>query len=123
MREPYTCPRCKYTTSLKGNMKKHLFMNTKPCIGSIELSDDVKECVMQNRVYTEKEGSDRMELIYAYECSLIERYSEADLLERKILLPVLVHFYSMLESIGIKSFSDIGVRTIPHASNETVICG
>lgn len=54
-RVPYTCPRCGYTTFLKADMVKHLYKKAKQCCGfvlNIDLTDDVKQNIMENRIYS-----------------------------------------------------------------------
>jgi hypothetical protein len=51
---PYTCPRCGYTTRRKDDIRHHLYRNKRMCPGQLddlELTDEVKECVLSNRVY------------------------------------------------------------------------
>jgi hypothetical protein len=51
---PYECPCCGYSTSLKGNMRAHLYNAKTPCPklnNVIDLTDDIKEHILQNRVY------------------------------------------------------------------------
>jgi hypothetical protein len=51
---PYGCPRCGYTTIQKGDMRKHLHNLLKPCPQSennIDLTEQIKDCIMKNRVY------------------------------------------------------------------------
>lgn len=46
--------RCGYFTILKADMKKHLYLKKKPCPAQealIELTDDIKQQIMDNRVY------------------------------------------------------------------------
>ena len=53
-KSPYTCPCCGYATSQKSHMHKHLNMLLKPCPkteNDISLTDDIKDCIMKNRVY------------------------------------------------------------------------
>lgn len=53
-KRPYTCPRCGYFTSRKGNMHKHLYELLKPCPAiemNIELTDAIKQYVLDNRIY------------------------------------------------------------------------
>ena len=53
-KKPYTCPRCSYTTAYKNDMFKHLYKLKKLCPGqdsNIELSEEIKQCVLDNRVY------------------------------------------------------------------------
>lgn len=53
-REPYTCIRCGYMTPHKSKMKAHLYILKNPCPGSknlIDLTEDIKECILLNRVY------------------------------------------------------------------------
>jgi hypothetical protein len=55
-RLPYTCPRCGYKTTLKGNMHKHLYGLKKPCPGQVDngivvLTDEIKAHILENRVY------------------------------------------------------------------------
>lgn len=54
MKLPYNCPRCDYKTSLKSDMRKHLYNLRKVCPGqanNIELTDEIRECVLENRRY------------------------------------------------------------------------
>lgn len=51
---PYKCPRCSYTTTQKGDMRKHLFSLQKPCPATdnvLELTDEIKQHILDNRVY------------------------------------------------------------------------
>jgi hypothetical protein len=51
---PYTCIRCDYTTNEKRNMKRHLYDRKIKCQSrknKIELSDEIKEEIMENRIY------------------------------------------------------------------------
>lgn len=53
---PYNCPRCDYQTSHKATMRRHLYHSVRPCPGTksyIELTEEVKGCVMDNRIYRE----------------------------------------------------------------------
>lgn len=53
-RPPYTCPRCEYFTSKKGDMVKHLYDLKKSCPAStvdIVLTDAIKKYILDNRVY------------------------------------------------------------------------
>jgi hypothetical protein len=53
-REEYTCPCCGYHTSHKTNMHFHLYKLRKPCPKSqnvIELTEEIKQHVLSNRVY------------------------------------------------------------------------
>lgn len=50
----YCCIRCGYTTPLKKNMRIHFYRKKRPCPASnhdIELTDEVKEYILTNRVY------------------------------------------------------------------------
>lgn len=51
----YSCPRCGYKTNHKAAMKKHLYDLKKMCPallkGNVDLTDEIKECVLQNRVW------------------------------------------------------------------------
>lgn len=50
----YTCPRCGYCTPFKNDMRKHMYKKLKVCPASvrdIEMTDEVKGYVMDNRVY------------------------------------------------------------------------
>ncbi len=49
----YVCSRCEYSTDFKGNMRTH-FSRKKKCPmkeNGIELTDDIKEYILENRVY------------------------------------------------------------------------
>jgi hypothetical protein len=51
---PYTCPCCGYTTPQKSHMQKHLYMLLKPCPKQenvIDLTEEVKQHILNNRVY------------------------------------------------------------------------
>jgi hypothetical protein len=53
-KKPYTCPRCDYITTLKANMRKHLYKRQEICPATtnrVELTDDIKEDILKNRVY------------------------------------------------------------------------
>ena len=53
-KEPYECPRCGYTTSKKPYANRHLYHLKKPCPSTkndIELTDPIKQCILNNRVY------------------------------------------------------------------------
>lgn len=53
-KHPYTCPRCEYFTSKRTDMNKHLFKLIKPCPAinhNIELTDEIKKHILDNRVY------------------------------------------------------------------------
>lgn len=50
----YTCPRCGYNTKHRNDMKRHLYEKKKLCPGQcndINLTDDIKNIVMSNRLY------------------------------------------------------------------------
>lgn len=53
-KDPYRCPRCNYVTEDKSRMRKHLYNNIKVCPAThnqIELTHEIKEYVLVNRVY------------------------------------------------------------------------
>lgn len=53
-RKPYTCPRCGYNSRKKYNMYIHLTNLKKPCPATeqdIEITQEVKECILINRIY------------------------------------------------------------------------
>lgn len=53
-KKPYTCPRCSYTTKLKGDIKRHLYKLIKTCPATennIELTDEIKLFILENRIY------------------------------------------------------------------------
>lgn len=48
-------PRCGYESDRKSNMRKHLFVKKNECHGvkqDIELTDDIKKYILDNKVYT-----------------------------------------------------------------------
>ena len=50
----YCCPRCKYETSHKAFMRKHLYQLKKDCPGThslVELTNDIKEHILANRIW------------------------------------------------------------------------
>ena len=67
--KPYTCPRCGYKTSNKTDMKKHLYGKKKPCPAQdndIDLTDDVKKCILDNRVWILSQKPSANTYIYNY---------------------------------------------------------
>lgn len=53
-KEPYTCNRCGYITSRKENMSRHLYELKKTCPAIknvIELTDEIKQHILDNRIY------------------------------------------------------------------------
>ena len=53
---PYTCPRCGYAISHKGSMRTHMYTLKKKCpatVNDIDLTDEIKTWVLENRVYKE----------------------------------------------------------------------
>lgn len=52
--KPYTCPRCGYKSNNRSDMRKHFYLKKKLCPAQdndIDLDDDVKEYVLNNRLY------------------------------------------------------------------------
>lgn len=50
----YQCPRCGYTIHRRPAMRKHLYGLKKECpasLNNITITDDIKECILINRVY------------------------------------------------------------------------
>jgi hypothetical protein len=53
-KEPYTCIRCGYKTSQKRDMRKHFTLLKKKCpaiVNNIELTDEIKNFIIDNRIY------------------------------------------------------------------------
>ena len=53
-KDEYQCPRCGYHSNQKGHMRSHLYMKKVMCPGtksSINLSDEIKKHILENRVY------------------------------------------------------------------------
>jgi hypothetical protein len=51
---PYTCPRCDYKSKDKYNIRNHLYKRKKKCPAlenDIELTNEIKEYILENRVY------------------------------------------------------------------------
>lgn len=56
-RQPYTCVRCGYNTSNRGHMQKHLYTLKRTCpttLNDIELTDEIKNHILDCRVYIPK---------------------------------------------------------------------
>ena len=54
VRPAYECPRCSYSTRHKTNMKNHFYKLKSSCpavTSDMELTDEIKEHVLNNRVY------------------------------------------------------------------------
>lgn len=51
--ETYECPRCNYSTKIKRDMHKHLYLLKKECanIKNLELTEEIKLCVLKSKVY------------------------------------------------------------------------
>ena len=59
---PYTCPRCEYKTRLRNDMRRHLYNSKKICPGiklNIELTTQIKDHILDNRVYNIKHEQSR----------------------------------------------------------------
>ena len=53
-KHPYTCPCCAYSTSKKCDIFNHFYKLKKPCpklASTIELTEEIKQHVLQNRIY------------------------------------------------------------------------
>ena len=54
-KQPYECICCGYATTRKSCMVDHFYKAKKPCpkcINDIDLTDEIKEYILSNRVYT-----------------------------------------------------------------------
>lgn len=100
---PYTCIRCSYNTANRTDMHKHLYNLKKICPGSennIELTDVIKEHILQNRIYKipkEKKNSTFIQNIQNN--NTINNYIiKMDTIEK------LTHYvnYNKIETIGIE---------------------
>lgn len=68
-KKPYTCPRCLYQTMYKSDMHKHLYKLKKLCPAqesNVELTDDIKKHVLENRVYVVEEPVKQNTIINNY---------------------------------------------------------
>jgi len=57
---PYCCPRCNYSTGRKASMRQHLYLLAKICPGThsmLELTDNIKQHIMDNRVYLSNQAT------------------------------------------------------------------
>jgi hypothetical protein len=60
MKDPYTCICCGYETRLKNDMRRHLYNTKNSCPQTkhlIELTDDIKQHILKNRIYILPEKS------------------------------------------------------------------
>jgi len=56
--QPYSCPRCGYSSILRGNINQHFYKKKKACpatANDIELTDTIKDYVLNNRIYKIKD--------------------------------------------------------------------
>lgn len=68
-KEPYTCIRCRYTSYHKACMRYHLYKNKKTCPATknvIELTDEIKQHILDNRIYKEPKTSQNVRLELEY---------------------------------------------------------
>lgn len=68
-KDDYKCPRCGYCTRQKSHMKKHLYNLLKPCpslLEDIELTDEIREYILKNRVYKTKDTKAVVQTINNY---------------------------------------------------------
>lgn len=56
--QQYTCPRCGYASNKSSNFRNHLYKRQRQCpiiVNDVELTNDIKEYLMANRIYKVKE--------------------------------------------------------------------
>lgn len=80
----YTCPRCGYSTVQRSHITAHMFQKAKPCpqLHDIELTEEVKQFVLKNRIYTQpqKNKHHKKPLTPIFNCPEIENiYDKGDL--------------------------------------------
>ena len=83
-RAPYTCPCCSYATSIKINMHHHLYNLKKPCPKTnhnIELTTEIKEFIIINRVYTPP-APQQINQIVNYNNTINNLVSNMDVIEK-----------------------------------------
>ncbi len=67
----YDCPRCGFDTALKGGMNKHLMLKKRKCPAlrnDIELTDDIKQYILQNRIYKIPKKRKEIKIEKRYPC-------------------------------------------------------
>lgn len=57
-KQPYCCPRCGFETLRKDDMRRHLSRkhSCPACKQQIDITEDIKQCVLDNRVYIKPEA-------------------------------------------------------------------
>lgn len=64
-KEPYCCIRCGYNTVQKNHIYKHLYLLKKTCPATknlIELTDEIKQHILDNRIYKEPKTNQALSL-------------------------------------------------------------
>jgi hypothetical protein len=91
---PYTCPRCGHETPAKTKMRTH-FARKNLCPGlinaSLQLTDEIKQHVLANRIYVEKKQTDVMRHITIQNQQLTQinnYFGKLDLSEKVELLNI-----------------------------------
>lgn len=68
---PYTCIRCNYSTNYKSHIQNH-FKRVKVCFAfnnDIELTDDIKQYILQNRIYKIPKKEKEIKIEKNYPCN------------------------------------------------------
>lgn len=79
---PYVCIRCGFATQRKDSMRRHLYTLKNPCPGqevNIEITDDIKECIIVNRVYKPPQDLNQSSITVTHIHQLNNVISESDL--------------------------------------------
>jgi hypothetical protein len=69
VKDDYQCCRCGYKTFQKGRIRRHLYHLKKPCPSTshdIELTDDIKQYILDNRIYKIPETKPATNIITNY---------------------------------------------------------
>jgi hypothetical protein len=113
MQVPYECPRCNYKTPKKSSIKTH-FIRQKSCpavVNNINLTEEIKECVLENRVYKVKDETKTIVQNINYNNTMINFVGNMDAVEKIMRV-------AQYQQVGINSFDNTCEQTYEAVVNK-----